>query len=228
MATILIVDDDQKTTATIELYLHHHGHRTACAHSGTEAIDFFRKLLPDIVILDLMLPGIDGVDVARLVRLESETPIIMLTARGLEEDRLRGFEAGADDYVIKPFSPRELMARVDAVLRRSQPHAESTLVRVGSVSMDLDAHRVEIDGAELELTPTEFRTLETLLRQPDKVFSRAEIVSRVFGDSYEGVERSIDTHLSNLRHKLADAGSPSLIKTIHGVGYRVSVDENAD
>jgi DNA-binding response OmpR family regulator len=227
MARILVVDDDRKTVSTIALYLRNDGHTVVEAYDGTQAVERFRTGAPDLLILDLMLPGIDGIDVARLVRLDSDVPVIMLTARTFEEDRLTGFGAGADDYVTKPFSPRELVARVNAILRRSREREPEQLVTVGNVTIDVTAHEVRVDGNPLRLTPTEFRVLETLARTPGRVFSRNDIVERVFGTAYPGVDRSIDTHLSNLRQKLQAASARVPIRTVHGVGYKLQAERDA-
>lgn len=224
MARILVVDDDRKTVATIALYLTNSGHTVDEAYSGSEAMEQFRAHPPDLLILDLMLPGIDGIDIARLVRLDSDIPVIMLTARTFESDRLDGFAAGADDYVTKPFSPRELVARVEAILRRSAPRAHDTTMRLGPVYIDAASHEVLVDGRPVRLTRTEFRVLETLAQRPGQVFPRSELVRRVFGDSYAGLDRSIDTHVSNLRQKLHAGGAPGMIETVHGVGYKLQAE----
>ena len=225
MARILVVDDDPKTVTTISLYLSHEGHTVIEAFDGSSAVEKFRSERPDLVVLDLMLPGIDGVDIARLVRLDSDVPVIMLTARTLEEDRLAGFAAGADDYVTKPFSPRELVARVAAVLRRTGREQEEGSITIGPLTIDTAGHDVFVDGTSVRLTPTEFSILHTLARSPGRVFSRAEIVERVFGRSYPGLDRSVDTHLSNLRQKLHSSAAPEIIRTVHGVGYKLQAPE---
>jgi len=224
MARILVVDDDRKTVATIALYLTNSGHTVVEAYSGGEAVEQFRAQQPDLLILDLMLPGIDGIDIARLVRLDSGVPVIMLTARTFESDRLAGFAAGADDYVTKPFSPRELMARVDAILRRSAPRDHDQALSIGPVSIDVASHEVWVHDLPVRLTRSEFRVLETLARHRGQVFPRSELVRRVFGEAYAGLDRSIDTHVSNLRQKLDAGGAAGLIETIHGVGYKLRAE----
>jgi len=221
MARILVVDDDRKTVATIALYLRNSGHTVVEAYSGSEAVELYRAQSPDLIVLDLMLPGIDGTDVSRLVRLDSDVPVIMLTARTFESDRLAGFAAGADDYVTKPFSPRELIARVEAILRRSAPTIHDQALSIGPVSIDVASHEVWVRDLPVRLTRSEFRVLETLARHPGQVFPRGELVRRVFGESYAGLDRSIDTHVSNLRQKLHAAGVHGLIETIHGVGFKL-------
>ena len=227
MATILVVDDDRKTVATIALYLRADGHSVVEAYTGSEAVEAFRTHTPDLVILDLMLPGIDGIDIARLLRLDSDVPVIMLTARTFEDDRLAGFSAGADDYVTKPFSPRELVARVDAVLRRTRRDEPDETITIHGMTIDAGSHEVRVDDRPVQLTPTEFRLLLALARRPGRVFPRGELVERVFGSAYPGVERSIDTHLSNLRRKLAAASRPDTIATVHGVGYKLQPPDDS-
>ncbi|MFW5688389.1 MAG: response regulator [Spirochaetota bacterium] len=223
MARILVVDDDKKTVATIALYLRNEGHTVLEAYDGGTAVERFRVEAPDLLILDLMLPGIDGIDIARLVRLDSDVPVIMLTARTFEDDRLAGFAAGADDYISKPFSPRELVARVNAVLRRTGAEHPDDVITIGPLTIDTGAHDVRVDGMHVKLTPTEFRLLEALARRPGRVFTRNEIVDRVFGRAYPGLERSVDTHLSNLRGKLHSRSAPDVIVTVHGVGYKLQI-----
>lgn len=227
MATILVVDDDRKTVETIALYLRNDGHAVVESYSGTGAVEQFRRHDPDLVILDLMLPGIDGIDIARLFRLDSNVPVIMLTARTFEEDRLEGFAAGADDYVTKPFSPRELVARVAAVLRRTGAAEPDEVIAIDGLTIDAGAHEARVDDEQLPLTPTEFRLLQALARRPGRVFPRGELVERVFGSAYPGVERSIDTHLSNLRRKLARTSLSDLIVTVHGVGYKLQAPDGS-
>jgi DNA-binding response OmpR family regulator len=226
VATILVVDDDKKTVQTIGLYLSNDGHRIIEAYSGTEAIDRFRSDAPDLIVLDVMLPGVDGVDVARLIRLESSVPIIMVTARAFEEDKLNGFSSGVDDYVVKPFSPRELAARVRALLRRSTSTDEVESIQIGGLMIDEATRRACWRGEEIVLTRTEFDLLLTLGRSPGRVFSRAKLVSNVFGENYPGIDRSVDTHLSNIRRKLGEDGS-RLLQTVHGVGYRLRDPDRA-
>ena len=222
---ILIVDDDRKLVDLIRLYLEKDGYRALVGYDGRQALELARTKAPDLIVLDLMLPEVSGLDVCRALRSESKVPIIMLTARASEEDKLVGLDLGADDYVTKPFSPRELMARIRAVLRRASQSEEegSSLVAVGGLAVDLLRHQVEVQGAAVYLTPTEFRLLETLIREPGRVFSRLQLLERVFGPGYEGLERSVDEHVMNLRKKIEpDPASPLYIQTIYGVGYKMS------
>ena len=210
---ILIVEDDAKTSASIEMYLRHEGYRTDVARTGDEGLSRARQHAPDLVILDLMLPGRNGLEVCGMLRTESKTPIIMLTARSTEDDKLLGLESGADDYVTKPFSPRELVARVRAVLRRAEPAAEGPLI-AGDLSLDRETREVTLRGAHVTLTAAEFRLLETLMRSPGRVFTRDELVEG-------GLDRTVDVHIKNLRRKIeADRANPSRIVTVFGTGYK--------
>ena len=223
---ILVVDDDAKTVASVRLYLEHAGWAVVSAGDGNEALARAEaKPRPDLVVLDLMLPGLDGFEVCRRLREVSTVPIIMLTARSTEEDRLEGLDLGADDYVIKPFSPRELAARVRAVLRRLPGAADGPPLRVGDVMLDPARHEVTRGGRRIELTPREFRLLEAMARAPGRAFSRAELLERAFGADSAALDRTIDAHVVNLRRKLeADSGRPLLIETVFGVGYRLRRD----
>ena len=217
---ILIVEDDPKTSASIEMYLRHDGFRTDIARTGDEGLKFARDRKPQLIVLDVMLPGMSGIDVCRTLRSESRVPIVMLTARSTEEDKLRGLEIGADDYVTKPFSPRELVARVRAVLRRSDAPAEAP-VAAGDVVIDFESREVQVAGKIIEVTAAEFRLIETFVSAPGRVFSRDELMRRVFGDSYEGLDRTIDVHVKNLRAKIEDdRANPRRIVTVFGVGYK--------
>ena len=223
---ILIVDDDAKTVASVRLYLEHAGFAVVAAHDGPAALARARQApAPDLIVLDLMLPGLDGLEVCRLLRAESAVPIIMLTARSTEEDRLEGLDLGADDYVIKPFSPRELAARVRAVLRRVPGAGDGPPLEVGSLTIDTVRHQVRVRGRETALTPREFRLLEVMARAPGRAFTRAELVERAFGADSEALDRTIDAHVVNLRRKLeSDPGRPTLIETVFGIGYRLRPD----
>jgi DNA-binding response OmpR family regulator len=224
---ILIVDDDRKTTELIRLYLERDGYQALLAHDGRQALELARQKRPDLIVLDLMLPTVDGLDVCRILRAESRTPIIMLTARTTEDDKLLGLDLGADDYVTKPFSPRELLARVRAVLRRAAEAHEPgpSAVRVGELMVDFAGHTVRLAGAPLRLTPKEFKLLETLVREPGRAFSRLELLERVFGYDYEGLERTIDVHMMNLRKKIErDPTQPVYLLTVYGVGYKFADD----
>lgn len=221
--TILVVDDDKKTVDLIRLYLEREQHQVLVAYDGREALEIARQRAPSLIILDWMLPKVDGLDICRILRAESTVPIIMLTARSTEEDKLLGLDLGADDYVTKPFSPRELVARVRVVLRRTVQEDEvaSPPLRIGALSIDFAAHEVRLDGELLRLTPKEFKLLETLAREPGRAFSRGELVTRVFGLDYEGLDRTIDVHLMNLRKKIeADPNHPLYLLTVYGVGYK--------
>lgn len=223
---ILVVDDDKKTVDLIRLYLEREQHQVLVAYDGREALELARQRTPSLIILDWMLPKVDGLDICRILRAESAVPIIMLTARSTEEDKLLGLDLGADDYVTKPFSPRELVARVRVVLRRTAPQEEPALpLRVGELLIDFAAHEVERSGTLLKLTPKEFKLLETLAREPGRAFSRGELVRRVFGLDYEGFERTVDVHMMNLRKKIeADPNNPAYLLTIYGVGYKFRRD----
>jgi len=226
-ARVLLVDDDEKTLATVTLYLEHAGFEVVTAGDGVSALALARSdPPPDLIVLDLMLPGLDGFEVCRQLREEpSAVPIIMLTARSSEEDRLEGLDLGADDYVVKPFSPRELAARVRAVLRRMPGTGDVTPLRVGPLVIDLARHEVTMRGESVALTPREFRLLEVLARAPGRAFSRAELVERAFGADSEALERTIDAHIVNLRRKVEeDPSRPALVETVFGVGYRLRED----
>ena len=223
-STVLIVEDDPNTLELVELYLRRDGHKVIMAQDGLEGLWLAREARPDLVVLDLMLPGLDDLEVCRILREESEVPIVMLTARVEEEDRLAGLDLGADDYLTKPFSLRELAARVRAVLRRTardaleQGPAELTH---GDIKVDLHHHAVYTNGMQITLTPTEFRLLVMLIREPGRTFTREQIIDRVFGYDFDGFDRTVDAHVSNLRRKLeTDPESPAYIHTIYGVGYR--------
>ena len=222
MNTILVVDDEHKIAHLVRDYLENAGFRVAVAYDGKMALAQFRYEQPDLVVLDLNLPQLDGIDVARAIRRERSTPIIMLTARVEETDRIVGLELGADDYVTKPFSPRELVARVRAVLRRAgESELPSPLLRVHDLVIDLEKRTVARGSEAIDLTTTEFDLLTVLARQPGRVFSRMELLDRVQGTAFEGYERTIDVHVKNLRKKLEpDPRHPTYILTVYGAGYR--------
>ncbi len=220
---VLVVDDDRKLVDLVRLYLERDGYAVLTAYDGRQALEISRRRAPDLIVLDLMLPAVDGLDVCRILRAESLVPIIMLTARTTEEDRLLGLDLGADDYVTKPFSPRELVARVRAVLRRAAAAAPGTpsALHFGDLRIDFTRHAVQIGATPLRLTPKEFKLLETLVRAPGRAFSRLELLEQVFGYDYEGLERTVDVHVMNLRRKLTpDPAMPSYIETVFGVGYK--------
>jgi DNA-binding response OmpR family regulator len=227
LGKVLVVDDDKKTVGTIKLYLENAGYEVSLAHDGRHALQLARTAPPDLVVLDLMLPLIAGMDVCRMLRAESDVPIIMLTARATEDDKLRGLGLGADDYITKPFSPRELVARIRTVLRRSAPKPQRGPARLqfGELAIDLDRHEVHLADKIIALTPAEFQLLEGLARSPGRVFTRQELVERAFGYDYEGLDRTIDAHIMNLRKKIEpDRMHPSVIITVYGVGYKFSAD----
>ncbi len=220
---ILIVDDDKKTVNLIRLYLEKDGYRTLVAYDGRQALERARQKRPDLIVLDLMLPEVDGLDVCRILRAESKVPIIMLTAKTTEEDKLLGLDLGADDYVTKPFSPRELLARVRAVLRRiGEDRPKNQLqVRFGDLIVDFVRHEVKVQGKPIYLTPKEFKLLETLIQEPGRAFTRLELLDRVFGFDYEGLERTVDVHVMNLRKKIEpNPRKPTYIQTVYGIGYK--------
>ena len=224
-STVLVVEDDPHTVEVVRLYLQRDGHSVLTAPDGLSGLQLFREGRPDLVVLDLMLPGVDGLQVCRTIRQESDVPIVMLTARVEEEDRVAGLELGADDYVTKPFSLRELAARVRAVLRRTiQDAAERspTTLAHAEISMDTQMRTVSVGDSPLKLTPTEFRLLTMLLREPGKTFTRDEIIDRVFGYDFDGFDRTVDSHVYSLRRKLdAVAKDRRYIQTVYGVGYRL-------
>jgi len=228
MKTVLVVDDEPKIVQLARDYLEHAGFKVASASDGREALASFRASAPDLIVLDLGLPHVDGLDVARAVRKTSNVPIVMLTGRADEADRVAGLELGADDYIPKPFSPKELVARVRAVLRRSEmASAPAELVRAGDVTLDVPRLSVRVKDRSVDLTPTEFQLLLTLARSPGRVFTRAQLLDAVHGVAFESYERAIDAHVKNIRRKLEpDAREPRYLLTVHGVGYRFA-DERA-
>jgi two-component system alkaline phosphatase synthesis response regulator PhoP len=223
MKTILVVDDEPGIASLVRDYLEHAGFGVLVAGDGRNALALARSRRPDLVVLDLGLPGLDGLDVARALRRDSDVPILMLTARTDEADRVAGLELGADDYVSKPFSPREIVARVRAILRRTE--IATTLadapIRVLDVELDPARLRASIAGRPVDLTPTEFALLATLARQPGRVFTRSQLLDAIHGVAFEAYERAIDGHVKNLRRKLEpDPAHPRYLLTVHGAGYR--------
>jgi DNA-binding response OmpR family regulator len=220
-AKILVVDDDKKILDLIVLYLKKDGYRVLTATDGQHALELARLKQPDLVILDLMLPQVDGLDVCRILRTESKVPIIMLTARTTEDDKLTGLDLGADDYVVKPFSPRELMARIRAVLRRVDKPEAPDAVQFGNLIISLRRREARVDGEIVNLTPTEFKLLETLAQEPGRAWSRLELLEQAFGYDYQGLERTVDVHIMNLRKKIEPVpGKPRYVVTVPGYGYR--------
>jgi DNA-binding response OmpR family regulator len=217
MRRVLIVDDDPKVCETLNRYLAHAGYVTASALDGARALELARTFAPDLVVLDLMLPRIDGLEVCRRLRASSHIPIIMLTARTTEHDKLTGLSLGADDYLTKPFSPRELVARVEAVLRRSGSSEKTACVIAGALMIDPERCEVTVDGEPVTLTATELRLLLSLARAPGRVFRRDELARLALGDDFEGLDRTIDAHIKNLRRKVG----AQTIATVFGVGYKL-------
>ena len=220
--SVLIVDDDVKLAQLLKTYFDKEGFVTHTVHDGLDALQAVREKKPDIMILDLMLPGLAGWDVCRRIRRDSDLPILMLTARDEESDRLIGLEIGADDYVTKPFSPKEVVARAKAILRRTRNAVvQPEVIKAGALIIDLEGHRVLKSGETVELTPTEFKLLEVLAGNAGKVFSRLQIVEQTQGYSFEGYERTVDAHIKNLRRKLEDDPKEAkYVLTVYGVGYK--------
>lgn len=223
--TILVVDDDKKTVDLIRLYLEKERYQVHAAYDGLEALTTARQHEYALIVLDWMLPTISGLDVCRILRAESNVPVILLTARTAEEEKLQGLNIGADDYVTKPFSPRELVARIRVVLRRMGQKEEEVRppdLRLGDLVVDFVAHEARLSGDSIRLTPKEFKLLETLAREPGRAFSRAELINLVFGANYEGFERTVDVHMMNLRKKIEpNPDQPRYLETIYGVGYKL-------
>jgi DNA-binding response OmpR family regulator len=222
MPTVLVVDDERQIAQIARDYLEHAGFTVVVAADGAKALDLARSRRPDLIVLDLALPAIDGLDVARVLRRESDVPIIMLTARVEESDRLAGLEIGADDYVTKPFSPRELVARVKAVLRRSDVTASrGDVFTVSDLTFDVPKLRLTRGLDDIELTATEFQLLATLARQPGRVFTRAQLLDAIHGLEVDAFERAIDTHIKNIRRKIEpDTRNPIYVLTVYGIGYK--------
>ena len=221
--TILVVDDEVKIIDIIKAYLEKEGFTVVTAEDGTAALEAARSRHPDLIVLDLMLPGISGWDVCREVRKDSNVPIIMLTARDDTTDKIVGLELGADDYVTKPFDPKELVSRVRAVLRRSAGRETAgTSLNVGDISIDVEKRLVRRGERAIDLTPIEFDILRLMASAPGRVYSRMQLLDEIQGDAYEGYERTIDSHIKNLRRKLGtDSGQPGHISTVYGVGYKL-------
>jgi DNA-binding response OmpR family regulator len=221
-AKILVVDDEKRLVALVEAYLTQEGYSVVTASNGQEALHVARQEKPDLILLDIMMPEMDGFEFIQAHRRDADTPIILLTARVEEEDHVIGLELGADDYVTKPFRPRELVARVRAVLRRTgKISSPAQILHVGEITLDREGHLVKINHEQVDLTPSEFDLLSTLMSTPGRVFSRMELLDRIQGVAYEGYERTIDVHIKNLRAKIeANTRKPRYIETVYGIGYR--------
>ena len=220
--TIMVVDDEKRLVSLVESYLAQEGYRVVSANNGVEALPIASREKPDLIILDIMMPEMDGYEFMRTHRAEMDTPIILLTARVDDDERVIGLELGADDYVTKPFRPRELVARVRAVLRRAgKTEPQGKVLQVADITLDRDTRTVMVADQSVDLTPSEFDLLAALMASPGRVFSRLDLLDIVQGVRYEGYERTIDTHIKNLRSKIeADSRSPRYIETVYGVGYR--------
>ncbi len=226
---IFVVDDEPQIVKVLKAYLEKAGYQVVTTSDGKAALSIFQRERPDFLILDLNLPGMDGLDICKAIRRDSNVPILMLTARVEEADRLIGLELGADDYVLKPFSPREVVARVKTIFRRSASEpAKTEVIQVGELIIDLGQHTITLAGKPIELTPTEFEILATLAKQPRRVFSRLQIMELAQGDAFEGFERTIDAHIKNIRLKLEpNPKRPVYIQTVFGLGYKRDVDRDA-
>lgn len=225
--TIMVVDDEKRLVSVVEAYLSQEGFRIITASNGREALILARQEKPDLIILDIMMPEMDGYEFMRLHRKESETPIILLTAKVADDEKVIGLELGADDYITKPFRPRELVARARAVLRRTgQVEPKAKILRVADITLDRDSHTVKVGDRFVDLTPSEFDLLATLMSVPGRAFSRLDLLDRLQGVAYEGYERTIDVHIKNLRSKIkVDSQTPRYIETVYGVGYRFTREQ---
>jgi two-component system alkaline phosphatase synthesis response regulator PhoP len=226
---VLVVDDDVKTVELVKLYLNRDGYRVFTAYDGVEALRLAQEKHPDLIVLDLMLPGIDGIEVCRRLRSESDVPVIMLTAKTTDQDKLEGLDLGADDYVTKPFSPRELAARVRAVLRRLPGERGPDEINLGQLKVNFLRREASLASRPLNLTSAEFKLLGIFIKEPGRVFSRTELIEKALGYDFEGFDRTIDVHILNLRRKLEpDPSHPRHIRTVYGAGYKLSeVDSEA-
>ena len=226
MQRILVVDDDKQIVRLVQSYLEQAGYQVVAVHDGESALHAIRRERPDLVILDLMLPDLDGWEITRVVRSDKNLaglPVVMLTARVEDTDKIVGLELGADDYITKPFNPREVVARVRALLRRASGGASPPrLLQVGGLAMDPDQHKVTVDDETIELTPTEFDLLKVMMENQGHAFTRMELIEKSLGYLYDGIERTIDSHIKNLRKKIEpDPSNPVYIQTVYGVGYRL-------
>jgi two-component system alkaline phosphatase synthesis response regulator PhoP len=225
---VLVVDDDVKTVELVKLYLNRDGYRVLTAYEGKEALRMAQENHPDLIVLDLMLPGMDGLEICKAIREESDVPIIMLTARTTDEDKITGLSLGADDYVTKPFSPRELAARVRTVLRRLPGERGPDEITLGKITVNFRKHEAALNGEILTLTPVEFKLLGAFVKEPGRVFSREQLIEEALGFDFEGFNRTIDVHILNLRRKLEpDPEHPSYIKTVYGAGYKLVETQDA-
>lgn len=224
---ILVVDDEQKIVEVVKSYLQHSGYQVFTANNGKQAMTIFEEFNPDLIILDLMLPDISGEEICKNIRKESTIPIIMLTAKVEEEDILRGLDIGADDYVLKPFSPRQLVARVAAVLRRSSDQLMTpSVIELGDIVIDNLKHEVKKRDSVIYLTPNEYKILLTMIKYPNKTFTREELINVALGEDFEGFDRTVDTHIKNIRQKIEDdSKAPKYLQTVHGVGYKLFSEE---
>jgi two-component system response regulator BaeR len=221
---ILVIEDEKKIADLLKDYLFKAGFNVSCLNRGDEALDKVKSTAPALILLDLMLPGMDGITVCREIRKFSDIPVIMVTAKVDEVDRLIGLELGADDYICKPFSPREVVARVKAVLRRARPGETPQRIIAGPIILDETTRQVTVQGTPINLTPSEFSLLNVLIAFPERVFSRNELLDKVQGYQFEGYDRTIDSHIKNLRRKIADIlPDKQVIQTIYGVGYKLNV-----
>lgn len=226
---ILIVEDEKKIAEIIEAYLEKENFKVTTASDGNKAWDILEKEIPDLIVLDIMLPGIDGVEILKRVRSKSNVPVIMLTAKSDEIDRILGLELGADDYVTKPFSPRELVARIKAVTRRKNESIEEDEISVSGLKINTSRHEAKMNGKLITLTVTEFEILKAIAKSPGRVFTRLQLVELVQGDYFEGYERTIDTHIKNLRQKIEkDPANPTFIKTVYGIGYKFEAQNEVE
>ena len=226
---ILVVDDEKKIVDIVKAYLEREGYQVMVAYEGTSALNLARKQSPDLIVLDLMLPEVSGWDICRMLRKESDVPIIMLTARDEATDKIVGLELGADDYVTKPFDPKELVARVRALLRRSEARIlPGTLLKVADLSIDVEKRLVHRGDEAINLTPVEWELLKVMAENPGRVYSRMQLLDESQGDAYEGYERTIDSHIKNLRKKIEpDPYQPRYIVTVYGVGYKLEESRDA-
>lgn len=219
---ILVVDDEVQITEVIKAYLEKENYNVYTAHNGQDAINIFNRESIDFIVLDLMLPDLSGEEICKRIRVKSEVPILMLTAKAAEEDRVTGLYLGADDYLVKPFSPKELVARIKAIFRRTEKDfikADIIEFNKGDLNIDINKMELEKKGVQVDLTPTEFKLLAILAQNPSKVFSREELIEKVLGYDYEGYDRTIDTHIKNIRQKIEDENT-KYIHTVYGVGYK--------